>query len=159
MTDMSDKDGAGRIVVGVDGSEASKDALLWAAHEAELTGATLEVVMAREMPFRSYGRMVRVPDVDYAAEAGCQLRHIVHEVLGHAHGEAPLPRPANVTTTVLEGRPASALVDEAKGAEMLVIGSTGHNALAGMIRGSVSEQCIGRSTCPVVIVRFAKKAS
>ena len=44
-------------------------ALLWAAHEADLTGASLDVVMAREMPFASYGRMIRVPDVDYAAEA------------------------------------------------------------------------------------------
>ena len=45
----------GRIVVGVDGSESSKDALLWAAHQAELTGASLEAVITWEITPNSYG--------------------------------------------------------------------------------------------------------
>jgi nucleotide-binding universal stress UspA family protein len=90
MTEMTGKDGRGRIVVGVDGSEASKGALLWAAHEAELTGASLDVVMVSEMPFRSYGRLIRLPDLDDAIEAGHRLHGAIGEVLGGSH----LPRRA-----------------------------------------------------------------
>ena len=42
--------GPGRIVVGVDGSECSKDALRWAARQAEMTGATLDVIVASQFP-------------------------------------------------------------------------------------------------------------
>ena len=82
VAEMTEKDAQGRIVVGVDGSEASKDALLWAAHQAELTGASLDVVMVWEMPFASYGRIIRVPDLEYGMEAEHRLHDAIREVLG-----------------------------------------------------------------------------
>ena len=75
MTEMTNQTGHGRIVVGVDGSAASKEALLWAAQQAEVTGASLEVVMVWEMPFTSFGRAIQVPgELDYAVEAEERLR-------------------------------------------------------------------------------------
>src|ERR1700729_791715 len=56
----------GRIVVGIDGSEASTDALRWGARQAELTGSPLEVIMTWEWP-ASLGWSVPVPD-DYDPE-------------------------------------------------------------------------------------------
>ncbi len=159
MTEMTGKDGRGRIVVGVDGSEASKGALLWAAHETELTGASLDVVMASEMPFRSYGRLIRVPDPDYAIEAGHRLHGVIREVLGGSYRGEPWMQSANLTTTVLEGRPVPALLDAAKGADMLVVGSCGHGALVRMLLSSASEQCIRYATCPVVVVPHDKQAA
>jgi nucleotide-binding universal stress UspA family protein len=159
MTEITGKDGRGRIVVGVDGSEASKDALLWAAHEAALTGASLDVVMVSEMPFRSYGRLIRVPDLDYASEAGHRLQGAIREVLGGSYGGEPWMQSPNLNTIVLEGRPVPALLDAAKGADMLVVGSCGHGALVGRLLGSVSEQCIRYATCPVVVVPHDKQAA
>ena len=156
---MTEKDGRGRIVVGVDGSEASKDALLWAAHEAELTGASLDVVMVWEMPFASYGRIIRVPDLDYGMEAEHRLHDAITEVLGDSYVSELSTQSATLTTTVLDGSPVPALLDAAEGADMLVVGSSGHGALVGMLLGSVSEQCIGHATCPVVVVHHDKQAS
>ena len=58
MTTQSDT--GHRIVVGVDGSEASVAAVAWAARQAELTGAVLEVVMTWEWP-TSYGWSLPIP--------------------------------------------------------------------------------------------------
>jgi nucleotide-binding universal stress UspA family protein len=148
---MTASDGAGSagglIVAGVDGSEASLEALRWAARQAELTGASLEVVMSWEVPTMAYGGPVVIPyDTDLAAEARRALDNAVAEALGD--------KPAvKVSPIVVEGRPAQELVRAAKGAQLLVVGSRGHGAFAGMVLGSVSEYCAAHAPCPVVIVR------
>jgi nucleotide-binding universal stress UspA family protein len=160
MAEMAKQDGQGRIVVGVDGSAASKEALLWAAHEAQLTGASLEVVMAWETPFTSYGRVIRVPsELDYAVEVEHRLNKTVHEVLGGSYDSELWAQSSKLKIIAVEGRPVPTLLDVARGADMLVIGSSGHGALVGMLLGSVSEQCIGHASCPVVVVRHSEKAA
>jgi nucleotide-binding universal stress UspA family protein len=137
-----------RIVVGVDGSESSKDALLWAAHQAELTGASLEAVITWEITPNSYG-VAALPlpsDYDPAAIAKQTLDETVRKVLGES-GE---PR---VVTRVVEGPPARSLLDIAKGADLLVLGSRGHGPFVGVLLGSVSEYCAAHAACPVVVVR------
>jgi nucleotide-binding universal stress UspA family protein len=54
---------------------------------------------------------------------------------------------------VIEGNPAGALIDAAKGAQLLVVGCRGHNTLAGLLLGSVSQHCVQHAPCPVVVVR------
>jgi nucleotide-binding universal stress UspA family protein len=54
---------------------------------------------------------------------------------------------------VTEGHPAFVLTDAARGAALLVVGSRGHGAFAGMLLGSVSEYCAAHAPCPVVVVR------
>jgi nucleotide-binding universal stress UspA family protein len=70
----------------------------------------------------------------------------VDEVLGSDPG-IPLQ------LTVTEGHPSFVLTETAKGAELLVVGSRGHGAFAGMLLGSVSEYCASHARCPVVVVR------
>jgi nucleotide-binding universal stress UspA family protein len=53
----------------------------------------------------------------------------------------------------MQGHPAAVLLDQAKDAELLVVGSHGHGGLAGAILGSVSQRCTQHATCPVVVVR------
>jgi len=53
---------------------------------------------------------------------------------------------------VVEGRPAAVLVNESQGADLLVVGSRGHGGFAGLLLGSVSQQCAHHAACPVVIV-------
>jgi nucleotide-binding universal stress UspA family protein len=134
------------IVVGVDGSDSSKLALKWAARQAKLTGAQLNVVTTWEFP-PTLGWAPPYPsDFDPNADATKALRATVDDVLGSDSG-IPLQ------LTVTEGHPAFVLTETAKGAELLVVGSRGHGAFAGMLLGSVSEYCASHATCPVVVVR------
>ena len=133
------------IVVGVDGSEASKDALRWATGQADLTGASLVAVIAWEFPAAWGG--VPVP-ASYDPEQSA--REAAEEVVKDVLGPDGLAR---VDLRVVESRPAPALIEAAAGADLLVVGSRGHGAFSGMLLGSVSQHCVAHSPCPVVVVR------
>lgn len=134
----------GRIVVGVDGSPASADALSWAARQAELTGAAIEAVTSWEYPM-AFGGYPAANEIDWPANA----RSVLDSALDQALGEAADP----VTRTVVEGHPAKVLIDAAAGAELLVVGSRGHGGFAGLLLGSVSEYVVAHAPCPVLVVR------
>ncbi len=137
------------MVVGVDGSEPSLAALRWAARQAELTGAELKAVISWELPSAAY--WVPFPEgLDLEASARKTLASALEETLG--------PDPAvPVTQVVAQGHPAPVLIDEAAGADLLVVGSRGHGEFAGMLLGSVSEHCVAHAHCPVVVVRGARR--
>jgi|SRR5579871_531638 len=137
------------IVVGVDGSDPSRDALAWAAGQAALNGSRLRVVMCWQEPV-SYGWPVAYPeDFDPELETMAALRSMVGEVLGEAAAEAS-------ELIVEQGHPGPILVAAARQADLLVVGNRGHGAFTGMILGSVSEFCAAHSPVPVVIVRHAE---
>ena len=60
---------------------------------------------------------------------------------------------------VVEGAPAAGLVDEARGADLLVVGSRGHGGFPGLLLGAVSQQCAQHAACPVVLVHKPEKKS
>lgn len=64
-----------------------------------------------------------------------------------------------VQTQVIEGHAAPVLIAAARDAQLLVVGSRGHGAFAGMLLGSVSEHCTSHSPCPVVVVRHSRDPS
>lgn len=133
------------IVVGVDASESSKEALRWAARQSELTGDELRVVMSWEIPSMAY--WAPLPEgLDFDKETRASLHQTVTEVLG----DNP---PVTVTEVVREGHPAPVLLAESSQAELLVVGSRGHGEFTGMLIGSVSEHCVTHANCPVVVVR------
>jgi nucleotide-binding universal stress UspA family protein len=136
-----------RIVVGVDGSHGSKTALRWALTQAQLTGATVEAVAAWQSPAMigySYG-WVPLPyeGESIAAAAEKVLADTVADLAG---------APDRTRTTVTEGPPAQVLLKAATGADLLVVGSRGHGAFAGMLLGSVSQHCVQHAPCAVVVV-------
>jgi len=141
-----DKGRAQRILVGVDGSDRSVEALEWAARYAEITGSTLRAVMSWEWP-TSYGWGLVVPsDYDPAVDATKLLDQLLAPVRA-AH-------PAiEIEEGVVEGHPAPVLVNESADADLLVVGSRGHGEFVGMLIGSVSEHCVSNAHCPVVVVR------
>lgn len=132
-----------RIVVGVDGSEGSAEALAWAVEQAARTGAGLELVTAWHYPV-SYGFPV-LPEVDLAASARAGQDQAV--------AAAGVALPEGTVHSVVQGHPAQVLRDASKGAELLVVGTRGHGGFAGLVLGSVSEHVVAHSHCPVVVVR------
>ena len=136
----------GRIVVGIDGSAASNDALRWAARQAELTGSPLEVIMTWEWP-ASLGWSVPIPD-DYDPET--EVRQTVDAAVDAALAGHP---GVQADRRVINGHPATVLVEATKGADLLVIGSRGHGEFVGMLLGSVSEFCTTNAHCPVLVHR------
>ena len=138
--------GTGRIVVGIDGSASSLDALAWAARQAELTGADLEIVMTWEWP-SSLGWAVPVPD-NFEPEE--DVRKALETAVAGVHAEHPDVR---IDPRVVSGHPAPILVEVSKGADLLVVGSRGHGEFVGMLIGSVSEYCATNAHCPVLVHR------
>ncbi|MFC3985209.1 universal stress protein [Streptosporangium jomthongense] len=133
------------IIVGVDGSEASTDALRWAARQAHLTGATLKVIRAWQLP-PQYGFPVDYSDADFDEEARKQTQQAIAEVLG-------TDPQVHLVTEVIQSPPAPALIDASATADLLVVGSHGRGAFARMLLGSVSLHCVQHAICPVVVVR------
>lgn len=136
----------GRIVVGVDGSPPSLRALEWALDQAEATGATVEAVHAWEVPV-NYGAPVAVlPGRALSEEAEQELDRTINRATG---GKPPVA----VEQRVVEGHAATALINRAREADLLVVGSRGHGGFVGALIGSVSQHCINHAPCPVVVVR------
>ena len=137
----------GVVVVGVDGSEASKDALRWTMRYARMTGATVRVVTVWHFPSSfGWGPVPAIPEMDLEADARAALKETIEAV-------ADTGAPVTIQTEVVEGPPALMLLRAAAGADLLVVGSRGHGAFAGMLLGSVSEHCVHHATCPVVVIR------
>ncbi len=129
-----------RIVVGVDGSAASKAALEWAIVQGARTGSVVEVVTAY------YWFPMPIEDVDFKALA----KHMVEDAIF----EAPDPgSPVKIVSKVVHGSPAKVLLQEAAAAELLVVGSRGHGGITEALLGSVTHHCVHNATCPVVVVR------
>jgi nucleotide-binding universal stress UspA family protein len=136
----------GAIVVGVDGSESSRDALAWAAAQARLTSRRLVAITTWEWP-ASYGVYVGIPiDVNFEEDATQALHQAIEKTLDEHDA-------AMVIEKVIHGHPAPVLLDASKHATLLVIGSRGHGEFTGMLLGSVSEYLATHAQCPVVIVR------
>lgn len=146
MTSVSQP--GGRILVGIDGSPPSLDALAWAARQAELTGAGLDVVMCWAWP-SSYGWAMPVPD-DFDPEG--DIRRTLESALAPLRAAHP---GVTVDGRVMQGHPAPILVEASKGADLLVVGNRGHGEFVGMVIGSVSEYCAQHAHCPVLVHRSA----
>jgi nucleotide-binding universal stress UspA family protein len=135
-----------RIVVGVDGSVGGRLALAWAVNEAVKRGGTVEAVIAWH-----WDGVRRAPIVDVSsADAKQHATEILDRELAAINAAAS---PANpIAGMVVAGTPADVLIRAATGADLLVLGSHGHGHLRHAVLGSVSEQCIRRAPCPVVVI-------
>jgi nucleotide-binding universal stress UspA family protein len=147
---------SGSIVVGVDGSDASNEALRWAAEEARLRSASLVAVYAWSfVPPQPIGDpgMLAMPAGDLpgqldaeseAAQVG--LDSAVEDALGADPG-------VDVERKLVEGDAGEVLVAESKGAELVVVGSHGRSGFKAALLGSVSRQVVDHAACPVVVVK------
>ena len=139
-----------RIVVGVDGSENSRLALDWAVAEAQLRHASLEVVNAWQPAFIvGFGTMPGGAAVQEGQAYEEEAHRVLDEMTAGVHPADPsLP----IEKLAVRGSGAWALLDVAKGADLIVVGSRGRGGFAGLLLGSVSQQVAQHAECPVVIV-------
>jgi nucleotide-binding universal stress UspA family protein len=138
-----------RIVVGVDGSPGSAAALAWALKLADETGARLEAVRAWELSYSWIDGYL--PDVERWTK---EAKRAAEECLDGAVAAAIDDRPHSVeiVRTLVEGHAAGALLDRSTDADLLVVGDRGRGGFAGLLLGSVSQQCVHHARVPVVIV-------
>lgn len=142
---MSEIASAGpRIVVGVDGSPGSAQALRWALRLARAEHATIDAVGAWEFP-TSLGWAALPDGYSPKLDAAKAVGEIVDEVFGPQ-------RPAYVRVVIREGHPVHVLLDASSDALMLVVGSRGRGGFAGLLLGSVSARVAELAACPVLVV-------
>jgi nucleotide-binding universal stress UspA family protein len=140
-----------KIVVGIDGSDASKDALRWAVEDARARGAEVVALHAYEVPAPALDAAPATP-VDLpglVAEAHEDAQQFVTKVVDEVVGNVVS---VDVAPIAVEDKPTKALVDASRDADLLVVGSHGHG-LSGLLLGSVSLECAQHAACPVVIFR------
>ena len=144
------------IVVGVDGSDASREALRWAAEEARLRSTSLVAVQAWSfIPPQPIGDpgMLAVPAGDLPGQLDAEseaarvaLEGAVTDALGAEPGVV-------VEQRFVEGDPSDVLVAESEAAELVVVGSHGRSGIRAALLGSVSRHVVSHAACPVVVVK------
>jgi nucleotide-binding universal stress UspA family protein len=140
-----------KIVVGIDGSNVSKDALRWAVEDARARGAEVVALHAYEVPEPPADPTPVAPlnFPELLTEAHAYAQQLVTDVVDEVAGKAVT---VDVAPIAVEDTPAKALLDAARDADLLVVGSHGHG-LSGLFLGSVSLECAQHAACPVVIFR------
>ncbi|CAO5177615.1 UspA domain-containing protein [Frankia sp. AiPs1] len=142
---------AGPVVVGVDGSVRSVEALRWGAHEARLRGAVLRVVHAWSPVPVGYGYPAMYVGVDFEASEKA-ARAMLDACLEEAVGERGT---LEVEDLLVTDAATHALLTACEDAQLLVVGSRGHGGFAELLLGSVSHQCLHHAACPVAVIRTA----
>jgi nucleotide-binding universal stress UspA family protein len=130
------------IVVGVDGSEYSKNALKWAVSEAKLRDAVLRLVCVA--PAGS--------DVDFDWTVGNSLKEFQEKIDEAVEAAEECDPTVVVRGEVLIGPVAKMLIGVSEVSDLLVVGARGAGALSEFLLGSVSRVCAREARCPVVIV-------
>ena len=143
-------DRSGRIVVGVDGSAPSYEALHWAVDEAARRGSALDVVHAYgyQQLIAPFGPVTGGDPDQVRATSLAMLEQMMADALQRTDGE-----PRAVELIPVAAGSAEALLEVSAGADLLVVGSRGRGGFRRLLLGSVSQQCVHHTPCPVVVVR------
>lgn len=137
------------IVVAVDGSGASNNAVRWAANTALKRGLPLRLATSYTMPQYLYAEGMVPPD-ELFADLQSESMETIEKAREIAHEVAP---GILIGHTIAEGSPIDMLLEMSSDVTMLVLGSRGLGGLSGMVLGSVSAAVVSHAHCPVVVVR------
>jgi nucleotide-binding universal stress UspA family protein len=145
----------GAVVVAVDDDGSAGYAVDWAAAEAATRRCPLRLVHALRPPLPPdpYGV---APMIDSFGPARAAAESVLRDALGRARSVAS---DLAVSTRLVLGSARWALLREADGAQLLVVGSHGRSGLRGLLAGSTSIHVAAHASCPVVVVRPANDTS
>jgi nucleotide-binding universal stress UspA family protein len=139
------------IVVGVDGSDRADRALDWAIDEALVREATVRVVTAWHVPLVVQAKAGAIPPADNVLED--TIRQAAEAIAKTAANKVRDAGGAPVETAVVEGDAADVLLDRARDAQLLVVGSPGRRTVSGnLLTGSVGLQCALHAPVPTTVV-------
>ena len=137
------------IVVGVDGSALSIEALKWAIDEAARRGTRVDAVNAWHSDPTTTG-LSKADIIQLRPRS--EVEEDQRQLLGQAIETAAGDRTVEIRHVLLDGQPGAALVHAAQDADLLVVGSHGASRLAEVLLGSVSSYCVHHASCPVVVI-------
>jgi nucleotide-binding universal stress UspA family protein len=135
----------GAVLVGVDGSETSLEALRWARREAAIRDARVTVVHAWQETYATELSVMAGADADAIEREARET--LIHAVEATSSSGGPDPQQSLVRDTA-----AGALLDASREAALLVVGSRGRGGFTGLLLGSVSRRCVHGAACPLVVV-------
>jgi nucleotide-binding universal stress UspA family protein len=134
------------IVIGVDGSEASQAALEWGLDEARRRKATVDVVHAWQLPWSvSYPYIAELSYGAVEEDEGRMLDSMLEA--------ADLSGIPSVSKVLIREGASRALLNCAKGADLIVVGSRGRGGFEELLLGSVGQQVLHHAPCPVAVIR------
>jgi nucleotide-binding universal stress UspA family protein len=138
----------GQIVVGIDGSRDSEAALFWAAREARLREDRLVILYAVHTPVTAvpFGGAPVLPPTAELKAYGENLLEVAAAMV--ADDDAPL----DVITDLVVQPPVAALLEAARTADLIVVGSRGLGTVGAAFLGSISTRVASRATCPTVVI-------
>lgn len=139
------------VVVGVDGSAAADQALLFAAHEAQLRRAVLRIVTTHDLTPMTYGYaggFDLLPLQEGMRASADRLVAAAAQTVATCTASSPVP----VQTVVRQGRASHVLLEAAEGAALLVVGARGAGALTRLMMGSTSTEVLHQARVPVAVV-------
>jgi nucleotide-binding universal stress UspA family protein len=142
-----------RVVVGIDGSDCARSALVFALDEASRRGADLHVVCAFSAPeywATAYGMPAGPPLDELTRDIERVGRKMVDEAVGERDGAAAA---VPVTVLALLGPAGKVLVEQSREADLLVLGHRGRGGLRSTVLGSVGLYCVLHAEAPVTVVR------
>jgi nucleotide-binding universal stress UspA family protein len=140
------------IVVGFDGSEHAQDALNWAVDEARHRNGQVRLVTAwKNPPLAWYPALLETAAGEIAAADSPE--QIAASLQADALNAVAARGAAATGKVVHSDSPASAILEAAKDADLVVVGSRGHGGFSGLHLGSVSTQVLNHAPCPVLVVR------
>jgi len=147
------------ILVGVDGSDHSHHALVWAMQQAVQQHAPLTVLAVRPDPVRPatviYWGVHNYPEDSHNPETARKAVQGIVDQVANEIGETP----PDVTVKAVTGDPAEELIRASQDADMVVVGSRGSGGFASLLMGSVSSKVAHHAACPVVVIRGRRQAS
>ena len=139
------------IVVGVDGSPLSVEALRWAARLTQVLGGPIIAVAAWHVPNAGF---IEAAGIEWDPEG--DARAVLETALTEAYGDR---RPEGLEVRLIHGRPAPTLIGESRGARLLLVGSRGVGGFMGMLLGSVSRACVEHAEVPVLVLRSGPRTT
>jgi nucleotide-binding universal stress UspA family protein len=142
------------IVVGVDGSASSLEALDWAVKHAALEHAALTVIAVHEVAASAWtGNPIVYPE-DKPGEQ--QAQQAAQEAVNKAISDNGGAAPDSVTVRGVSGTAAQLLIEASGSADLVVVGSRGAGGFASLLTGSTSSKVVNHAACPVVVVRHQR---
>ncbi|MDQ6715534.1 MAG: universal stress protein [Actinomycetota bacterium] len=149
----SDDPTSARVVVGVDGSEASTDAVEYAFAQASHRGLGLTAVHAWALLFTP-GVLGSGTQAEVLDQIGTQEAALAAESLA---GWAEKYPDVDVRSHTVNGHVVDELADASRGAALIVVGHRGRGGFAGLLLGSVAQGLLHRAHCPVAVVRARRR--